>query len=190
MFWKEYGLRKKHEQHFPRQKRKTDFFFFLFTVSVSIFKMEFHNRNCASSSAQWKTDKLPAFLTATIYHFLGVYKYKSLIPGTQQGVGHYNTWMFSLQACCIYLLASVTNLHLRSSITLLFIYFHNHHVIAAISCYVLITCFYLWVYFIIYNHFVRLCPLQAEILSVLRRKAMLETVLKAIQGGFCVIYDQ
>jgi len=44
------------------RKRKNEFLF-LFTVSVSIFQMEFHNRNCANNSAQWQTDKLPAFLT-------------------------------------------------------------------------------------------------------------------------------
>lgn len=38
-------------------------FLFLFNIPVSIFKMKFHNRNCANNSTQWKTDKLPAFLT-------------------------------------------------------------------------------------------------------------------------------
>lgn len=38
-------------------------FFFLFNVSVSIAKTEFHNRKCANNRAKWKTDKLTAFLT-------------------------------------------------------------------------------------------------------------------------------
>ena len=47
---------------FPDRKANEEFFF-LFNASVSIFKTEFHNRNCANNSAQWKTDKLPVFLT-------------------------------------------------------------------------------------------------------------------------------
>lgn len=47
------------------ERKGNEVFIFLFNTSVSIFKMEFHNRNCANNSAQQKTDKLPVFLTNT-----------------------------------------------------------------------------------------------------------------------------
>lgn len=42
--------------------RKRSEEFFLSNIAVSVFKIEFHNRNCAKST-QWKTNRLPAFLT-------------------------------------------------------------------------------------------------------------------------------
>lgn len=88
---------------FPHRKGNQKFLF-LFNTSVSTFEMESHNSNCANSSAQWKTDKLPEFLTTTIHHFLRVHKYKSLFPANTArnwALKYLDCLQILLQACCI-----------------------------------------------------------------------------------------